>query len=349
MKTTIYYLTFASLLLLYGCNKCDRFFLFGCPDDPLQEELDAYIYADYENPSSGTASLTIDQERTYDFINMEQNPTISEMNGRIFFNYPAVTFKMNNNVFEIDSILTERYSIDKWIRDDENFLKHTPSKSLDIVFVLDVSSSLQENIELVKEYSNSVIKSILQANIDVNISVVKFSRGSVALPLTSSYNTIESFILDPAVYTSTDIGDYELEGRPETGLYEAIDAAIDILEASNARGKGILTFTDGVSNYQVDPIHQLPAEIINRMTNLNVSNYTIGFRGNQGGVDETALESISVNGEFSVANNVSELNKVFIHFSNNIAAVYDLIYETNNALLSNKITYRFGFKLNKIN
>jgi hypothetical protein len=193
-----------------------------------------------------------------------------------------------------------------------------------------------------------MVSDILDNNPDARISVVKFSRGASFLPFSSNRDSLIQFINQNAVFLSPDIGSYELEGRNETALYESIDLAIELLKSSDARGKGILTFTDGVSNFQFDPLYQNPGPIIEKLNANQISSYTVGYEGNQGSVDRTALQSISINGNFSFISDISELSQVFVEFSNSVAAVYDLVYETNTAKLSEPIEYRFLFEMSLI-
>jgi len=329
-RLSLIILVFASILM--SCNKQD--------DEPA---YDAVLYADYTNPVGGQPSLLVDPTNSSTFINIEIDPTITEQNGRIMFNYSAVTFKEGNKVYRIDDIVTERNNIGNWLADDENTLSWTFSKSLDIVLVLDVSSSLGENITTIKDNAQLMLSNILDQNPDARISVVKFSRGNASIGFTSSKDELGQFISQNSSFDSPDIGIYELEGRQETALYEAIDKAIELLTDSDARGKGILTFTDGVSNFQFETEFQNPTSVIAQLTTLGIANYTVGYEGNQGSVDKDVLKSLAVNGDFSFPDNLTALNTVFERFSNNVAAVYDLIYDTNNAKFDGTNEFRFLF------
>ncbi|MGB1121571.1 MAG: vWA domain-containing protein [Saprospiraceae bacterium] len=280
---------------------------------------------------------------------MESTPNITEQNGRILFDFSGVTFKENKTVYQIDDILTERKNSDGcWIVDNENFLSYSFSKSLDIVLVLDVSSSLGQNISTIKDNAVDMITNILTNNPEAKIAVLKFSRGSVNTNFSSSISMLTQFILQDAIFNSPDIGNYVLEGRNETGLYEAINSAIQLIDASSARGKGILTFTDGVSNFSFDPQFSTPDNVISSLTNSDISSYTIGYEGNQNSVEQSILEQIAVNGDFSFPRNLNDLDQVFQVFSNSVAAVYDLTYDTNNAKFDGEIEYRFLFNTTKI-
>ncbi|MCB0644655.1 MAG: VWA domain-containing protein [Phaeodactylibacter sp.] len=312
--------------------------------------FDAELIAEYENFVGSDPTLNINLAASSDIINIINPATVTEENGRIKINYPAVTFKDGKDVYRIEEIRTDRSNGDDcWITDDENFLSWSASKSLDVVIVLDVSSSIGSNLGTIKDGAANIVSTILGQNAAAKIAVVKFSRGNVDSGFSSTETDLVNFIQQETTFNSPDIGDYVLEGRNETALYEAIDRAIQLLTDSDANGKGILTFTDGVSNFQFDPAFQSNASIIADLKDNNINSYTVGFEGNQGNVDRSALEKISVNGDFSFPDNLSDLDEVFTDFSNNVAAVYDLIYETNNGKFSKAIEYRFLFKTQKVN
>lgn len=334
------------LLISFSCKKKDDD--GGCP---TSIDHDSRLFADYSNSASAGPLLDIDFTESSDRINIETTPEITEnsMNARITINYPAVTFREGRDVFQIEEISTERRATNCWIEDEENQLSWTFSKNLDVVLVLDVSSSLQENIATIKESAVQVVRNMLSQNPEVNIAVVKFSRGSVSTNLSSDEGSLTQFINVNTTYTPPDIAPYELEGKNETGLYEAINEAILILESSNARGKGILTFTDGVNNFWFNESFQSSESIIQSLTANDIANYTIGFDGNQNTVDRAALESIAINGDFSFPESIQDLEEVFRRFTNNVAAVYDLTYNTNSSQFSDPIEYRFLFKTQKIN
>ena len=345
MKNSVTTFILLSLIFSSCCwfKDCDK-----DSECPISIKYDSKLSATYNNTKENGPSLTLDLNNSSEIINVESTPIITEINGRIQINYPAVTLKKNKEIYKIDDISTEVSSI-CWIVDDENKLTWTYSKSIDIVLVLDVSSSLGENIETVKSSAKNVVNNILNQNPLAKIAIVKFSRGNVSTNFSSSKIELTSFINNNPLYNSPDIGSYPLEGRNETALYEAIAEAIFLLNTSNARGKGILTFTDGVNNFHFNPENQFPEKIIGEMKISEIANYTIGFDGNQGGVDKLALEKISVNGDFSFPKSTSDLNQVFESFSNNVATVYDLIYNTNTSELAEPIKYRFLFKTTKIN
>lgn len=336
-------------LILISCLFLTIITFPGCVPDPMDPcendtpEHDTKLSAKYLNTSSAGPTLTIDPASSSSRINIANTPTILSLgNGRIDLLYSGVTFKEGKTVYIVDDVISQRKA-DCWIVDVENEMRFSLSKSLDIVLVLDVSSSLGTNINAVKTNAKKMVTDILNSNPDARIAIVKFSRGSVIQSFTSTASTLNQFIDNNSTFNDPSIGPYQLEGRSETALYESINDAIVLLNNSGADGTGILTFTDGVSNFQFDPQFQDELEVIDSLSSAGISHYTIGFEGNQNSVDESVLERLAVNGNFSFPQNLTELEEVFEKFSNSVAAVYDLYYNTNNALLENPVEYRFLF------
>ena len=335
--------------MIVSCLFLTMMVFSGCdpePTDPCENDTpdhDTKLSAKYLNTSSAGPTLTIDPTASSSKINIANVPTIVPLgNGRIDLLYSGVTFKEGKTVYVVDNVVSQRKA-DCWIVDVENEMRFSLSKSLDIVLVLDVSSSLGNNISAVKSNAKKMVTDILNSNPDARIAIVKFSRGSVVQGFTSVASTLNQFIDNNSIFNDPSIGSYQLEGRSETALYESINDAIVLLNNSGADGTGILTFTDGVSNFQFDPQFQDELEIIDSLNASGISHYTIGFEGNQNSVDESVLERLAVNGNFSFPKDLTELEEVFTRFSNSVAAVYDLYYNTNDALLENPVEYRFLF------
>ncbi len=315
-----------------------------CPDEtPLH---DAILYAEYSNTAVSGPSLVFDPSISSSEINFATNPTVNTLaDSRIELVYSGVTFKEQKRVYVIDEVISQRKGSTCWLVDDENTLTQTLSKELNIVLILDVSSSLGMNITEIKNSAKAMVTNILVSNPDANIGILKFSRGAVLESFTSSEATLHQFIDANSTFTDPNNGStYELEGKMETALFESINEAIELLNSlSTDGGKGILTFTDGISNFQFDPQFQDEVEIMDALSTSNISHYTIGYEGNGNTVDRTILEGLAINGDFSFPKNTSELDDIFIRFSNSVAAVYDLRYNTNDALLESPIQHRFLF------
>ncbi|MDR0289967.1 MAG: VWA domain-containing protein [Treponema sp.] len=121
-----------------------------------------------------------------------------------------------------------------------------------------------------------------------------------------------------------------LSMRSGTGLYYAVDKAIDTLENAslpdNVASVSIITFTDGLDNYSIELNNNYNSRdayrdyLKNRISstkikNLNISAYSIGIKGND--VADTdafnagLLALASDEDNCSVVSNMSEVNKTF--------------------------------------
>ncbi|MFC4633176.1 VWA domain-containing protein [Dokdonia ponticola] len=311
---------------------------------------DAIIYADFSNDGTNQ-NLELDESLTSGPIQIENEVTFTIDGSRFNFEFSGVTFIQGENVFEIDNIISQRFDENEWQQDSENFLDFEPSKSLDIVLVLDVSSSLGQNLQDIKISAISVLSQIFNNNMNAKVAIVKFSRGHIVEQLSSNQFELQQFISQNTEYNDQELGGglYILENQNETALYEAMLEGIHILQNSNARGQGLITFTDGANNFQFDPQNSDRSIVIDALNASEIRSYTVGFVGNADEVNDQALTELAINGNFSKPSSIDELNEVFTVFSNSVGAVYDLIYDTNNAPFNGPKTYRFLVDLNQIN
>jgi hypothetical protein len=331
--------------------------MLGCKDDDDNDDTtsdnptaDAIIYANFSNDGTNQV-LSLDQSQTSGPIDIENQVTFLADGSRFKFTFSGVTFTEGNAIYEVEEIISQRNLEGDWQQDSENFLDPSLTKSLDIVLVLDVSSSLGQSLSAVKNSAIVVLNQIFTNNANTKVAVVKFSRGHVASQLSSNFSQLSQFVNQTTMYTDTILGGgtYPLENKNETALYEAMLEGISILQSSNARGQGLITFTDGANNFQFDPVNENRSVVISALNNSQIRSYTVGFIGNANEINETALDELAVNGSFSSPSSIDELDDVFTLFSNSIGAVYDLTYDTNNAPFTGTKAYRFLIDLNRIN
>jgi len=311
---------------------------------------DAIIYAEFTNDGT-LQNLELDESLTSGPIQIENEVTFTIDGSRFNFEFSGVTFIQGETVFEIDNITSQRFDENEWQQDSENFLDFEPSKSLDIALVLDVSSSLGQNLQDIKTSAISVLSQIFDNNTNAKVAIVKFSRGHIATQLSSNQFELQQFISQNTEYNDLELGGgiYTLENQNETALYEAMLAGINILQNSNSRGQGLITFTDGANNFQFNPQNSDRSIVIDALNSSEIRSYTVGFVGNADEVNDQALIELAINGNFSKPTSINELNEVFTVFSNSVGAVYDLIYDTNNAPFNGQKPYRFLIDLNQIN
>lgn len=332
-------------LLAVSCKNDDDGDNNPSGDNP---NADAIIYASFTNDGT-TQSLTLDESRTTGPIQIENEVIFTQDGTRFNFEFSGVTFIDGTTVFEVTNIISQKFEEDTWSVDSENFMNSTPSKSLDVVLVLDVSSSLGDSLGEIKESAIIVLNQVFTTNSNAKVAVVKFSRGNVATELSTNQSELAQFISTNTSYTDNELGGgtYFLEGQNETALYEAMLTGIDILKDSNARGQGLITFTDGANNFQFNPANDNRNVVVTELFSSDIRSYTVGYVGNANEINEDALRDLAVRGEFSNPGSIDELNNVFTRFSNSVAAIYDLIYNTNNAPFNGEKEFRFLFELNR--
>ncbi|MBN7810557.1 VWA domain-containing protein [Algoriphagus sp. H41] len=335
---------------LYGCDCFLGFIGQECDDCADCPNYDAILYADFTN-NGNTQALILNETKTDGPIQIENQVTLNPVGSRYNFVFSGVTFLEGENVFEVNKIVSEKFEENRWQVDSENFLDYEPSKSLSLVLVLDVSSSLGDNLDDVKNSARQVLNQIFKNNPNAKVAIVKFSRGNLAHALSSNEFELSQFIAQQQTYSDSKLGggSYQLENKNETALYEAMLKGIEILNNSNSRGQGLITFTDGANNFQFDPNNDDRQVVINALKQSSIRSYTVGFIGNADEVNSQALNDLSIGGKFSKPASITELNLVFTSFSNSVGAVYDLIYDTNNGPFNGSKPYRFLIDLDHVN
>ena len=331
-----------SLLIILSLLSCKKKEIPSVGDS-----ADFALRANYIFETDGDPTLTLVPNESSSEILIGNNPEVSYNSGRILFSFNGVTIKNGQNVYRVNKVennfdvQTQRFQNGDWNDDNENFLNIQESQSLDVVLILDVSQSLGENLEVIKQRAIQFVNTVFQNNSSAKIGVVKFSRGFDFLELSGNLSQIQNFILSNSQIQNSDIGNYTLENRPETGLYQAMNKGLDILNFSDSTGKGLVTFTDGFNNYQTDVNFENPDYLYQQLNNSDISSYTIGFIGNQNTIETDILETLAVNGNFAFPQTTDELVDVFDLFSKSVAVVYDFIYNTNNSNQNSTIQYRF--------
>jgi Mg-chelatase subunit ChlD len=201
--------------------------------------------------------------------------------------------------------------------------------------VLDASASLGDEFSTIKNYAKNFADNIFNAIPGAKIGIVDFSDAQHVLMPTSDRNDILEHI------------DNMQQGN-FTMLYEAMNTGIDILQASEADARAILTFTDGTDNIS-NPTYT-PAFLHNKLTNSTngnqINSFTIGLEGN-GGVDRVILEDLAANGGVAeFPKNVAQLQGVFQKFSQSISNVYNLTYIRNQQVVNVGKPLKLKFVIN---
>lgn len=331
MKTTFFSILFIAVAALgiTACNK-DKF-----PDPYVTE---AFVYATYAYPNAGLGQPTIiiDTAKSSKRIQFG-SPTFIAIPAtqRVNLKFNNIRIKDNLGTYKIESeIVTQENVGGVWKGDSENFLFQKSSNSLDIALVLDESTSLGSDRDIVKQRAIDFIVKTAEVIPNVRFAIILFSTNIKNYPLQSA-----------ALAKATVEQQYGITSDNATKLYEAMDKGIDRLVASNAEGKALVSFTDGKSNFFSQPKYETPDYIIGRLkTVTSISSFTIGLDG-KGDLQKDILKDLALNGGISkISPNISELEKVFNKIANSVTSIYTLTYDTNNARTSSNKQLRFIFK-----
>ena len=324
-------LIFGGLLL----NSCSKDPVVATPVDNTSE---FELYIDYWNPTGTNPQITFDANNSspevkIDFTKNFTGVAVPPQFSNVIIDNVRIIDEWNTN-YEIQEIKAYewRTDIDDWKNDVEFVMNYEQVQDLNVMMVLDASTSLGSDFSTIKEFSNDFVTQVLNDNPSAKIGVISFSDVINAMPLTSDHSVISNYIEN-------------IQQGPFTSLYEAMNQGIDSLLANDSESRAILTFTDGTDNNS-NPAFT-PAYLKNKLENnpngIQVNSFTIGLSGN-GGVDRTILEDLAVNGgaaEFPT--NIGGLKAVFDKFSSSISNVYNFTYVRNQQPISGNAPVKLKF------
>jgi len=331
IKSLLFY---TLLLLLISCNKDDD----TKKNPPSQTDKEYELYIDFWNPNGDNPQISFDADNSSPEIRIDFDQTFAGIASP-----PNLTQVIIDNVriidnnfvnFEIEEITAYEFreELNDWKEDVEFIMVYEPIGDLNVVLVLDVSASLDNDFDRVKDFASSFVSRIFAETPAASIGIVDFSDVINTLPLTNNENSLIQYIDD-------------LEQGPFTSLYEAMNTGIDMLKESEADGKSILTFTDGTDNNS-DPQYS-PEFLYDKLTNdssmIMINSFTIGLEGN-GGIDKPVLENLAANGGVAqFPESIGELEQIFERFSESISNVYNLTYIRNQQIIPDSSAARLKF------
>lgn len=334
-----------SLLILASCSK-----LIDGNIDPYLRDF--FIYAKYTNTNGNNPVLEIDFNKTSDALKTslkESEPTTStnDLLNRVYltFNDIRIQDELGNWAVESQEGISESsyddtivYNVETselrnnvWEDDPENKLVIQTNQELDVVLVLDVSSSLGTDVENVKGYARDFTETVYN-NPNARIGIVGFSDNIQTLPLTTDKQLVLDFIDN-------------LEGSDATKLYQAMMTGLGLFNGINSldASKAMVTFTDGQDNYNSFDNGTFFNELLDSITVTGINSYTIGLTG-KGGVDEDQLQQLAIGGSYSFPQYSSELDYVFDKIANTVISTYSFAYNRNDAKISSPVQLRFRIK-----
>ena len=178
-----------SAMVVFSLVSCEE------EDDPAPSANPGrqyYLYIDFWNPSGTNPQISFDAESSSPEIRIDFEQTFAGV-----AEPPNLTKVLIDNVriiddnyvnYEIDAITAFewREDIDDWKIDVEFVMNYEPVGDLNVVLVLDASSSLDDDFTKVKEFASSFVSQIFQASPSAKIGIVDFSDVINSLPLTNN-------------------------------------------------------------------------------------------------------------------------------------------------------------------
>ncbi len=265
-------------------------------------------------------------------------PIVKKVENGIDIIIPEVRIRTENNNYEIT-----KFSVDETEFEDDCFKNYfelssdsdTNKTDIATVLVLDMSTSLEDDMNQLKEYAKDFANTIVNSSSNSTVAVVFFS----------GRNTVKK----TKFYKSSDISELDIEienykdYQNRTALYQATLEGIELLEAFDFEGeKSIVVFTDGGDNDSNNP-----KSLLSDIQNSTINKFVIGLRGKD--FDEENLETIAnQGGNFIVADNIGDLENIFKIVGRGVISVYELRYNRSDQILSQNEAIRVRFSIKSI-
>jgi len=335
MKTLQIFMLCASLAALSSCSKDDAD-SNNCPGEGvIGNEFLSYTYFNEGTPQLSNSPLDENGNIFYD-------PAFTETvaNG-VDIVIPGLRIRTAESNFEITGIKIEEKAANEEcfvVQNEFNNSQTSFQTAIATVIVLDMSSSLSEDVQDLKSYAKNFANTVVNSSEDSKVAVVFFSdRNSIQTTDFYGSETIQdlNFIIDS-------YNNYQ----ERTALYEAVKTGLDLLNELEFSGiKSLVAFTDGGDNDSNNP-----SELLSEITSSNIEKFAIGLRGSD--FQEAGLNAI-VNqaSNFVVADNIIALETIFRTVAKGVVSVYEIRYTRSDQLLSQdeSLEIRFSFQSQRIN
>ncbi|MDQ3072339.1 MAG: VWA domain-containing protein [Bacteroidota bacterium] len=310
-------------------------FLSSCDKVRLVVDNSQVLHGVYTNYEGEGPKFVIDEKKTSTYLQYG-SPSISQTPDNIHIGIPGIGISTNANNFSIDSVIIKERSGSGWEKEAEFSAASAFVKTkMQVVLVLDMSTSLGTNVENVKQYAKDFARQIINSSPESQVGLVLFSKDIDPFPFTSNLNTIESVINSYSKY-----GD-------RTTLYGATLKGLEMLDNSAFDGvKGLVVFTDGGDNNTNAPTLAKQAIIDSKTLR-----YSIGFDG--GDLDKSAIKELATRkSNYTFANSTDDLEKAFSKVANEIQSIYYFKYSRSTQTFvkgtDEPIEIKFIFKSSKL-
>ncbi|MEM1001546.1 MAG: vWA domain-containing protein [Bacteroidota bacterium] len=335
MKTSYCFVLALLFLVCFSCSNDDDS-PPACPGQGIiGNETLSYTYF-----NSGTPNVTSQPISEGGSIFYE-NAFAQPVNNGVDIVIPGVRIRTDDSNFEITRIKIEEKTIgDECFVVQNEFNNAQTSFQTDIatVLVLDMSSSLSDNINELKDYAKNFATTVVNSSDDSTVAVVFFSdRDNIFATNFYTADNIQQLINIIDVYSGF---------AERTALYEAVQTGIELLENLNFDGiKSLVAFTDGGDNDSNNP-----SALLAQINSSEIEKFAIGLRGAD--FQSAGLEAIvNENSNFVVADNIIALENIFRIVAKGVVSIYEIRYTRSDQLLSEDetIEIRFSFQSERIN
>lgn len=330
MKRFFYCIVVVSIILWSSCGVDDN----NCSEQTIGNEILTYNYFNDGTPT--VSSSPIENQGNITFESAFATP----VNNGVDIVIPGVRIRTKNHNFEIVRFkIDEKDSNDECYSFEDEFANDQSSFQTNIasVLVLDMSTSLLNNIDDLKSYAKEYANFVVNSSPSSTVAVVFFSDRDV----------IES----TQFFTSSDIGQLDdlidnfTNYQERTALFQAVQSGIELLENLSFEGeKSLVAFTDGGDNDSNNP-----SQLINQINSSDIEKFAIGLRGAD--FEEESLRSIvSEESNFEVAEDINSLQNIFRIIGRGVISVYEIRYRRSDQLLSTSesVDIRISFESQRI-
>ena len=319
---------FVALLIFIACEESptDEGEPEEIIDAPLfqAELIGYYMNANGDNPQFSVSSDSINGYVTYDGLPELQVDTGNRL---VSITLNGVSIADDTSNHKIDSVVVHEEIEGLWVYYPE-FSVEQPRilSSVAVILILDVSSSLGSDFETLKMYAKQFVNIIFENNpSNTQVGIIDFATDVHTFPLTSNVSELYSYI------DSLQKGEY-------TRMYDAMQIGITQLLAVSVEGKAMVTFTDGRDNYS----ETTPDGVKTLLYDSGIASYTLGLKG-RGGIEENALRQLAINGRYSVASSMSDLERTFRFFAESFKSIYSVTYFRNDQIINELRRIKFTF------
>ena len=324
---TKFFLTFiiAALILTVSCEK-----------NPMYPGSNEFFTGEYTNIGGVPQFKFLEKSK---FLEYDSISVVTESGGDITVGLHGIIISGKNHNYEVtDIVISECQNGGGCSKGDfivqSEFEASESSVKTDIlaVLVIDVSSSLGNNVESIKVYAKYFASSLV-ANTDSSyVAVVMFSEN---IQVVSFGNKDSISSIHTAIDNYTDYAS-------RTTLYGACQTGLDLLDSTKLEGiKTLIVFTDGTDNNTDNP-----SSVKSSIMASAYPRFTIGVGEVDYNKDELK-DLASKTSNYVEAKDFSDLENAFEFIGKQVTTIYQVSYTRGSQEITDPIHIKFKFAIDK--